>query len=431
MTDLEGDAVRAASGDDERAAWIVVATVDGVGPATFGRLVERHGSARAVLRLASSPAGRRLLGRTVVETGPAVGLAERLAEAGRLEAPVLDRLAATGLVAITPLDEAYPRRLRRIDQPPPVLFVQGDLTVVDPDRAVAVVGTRRPTERGRRTAARIAAALVRMGAVVVSGLAIGIDGAAHAATLATAGRTIAVLGGGHRRLFPKAHGRLAAEIVGSGGAVISEFAPEVHPVPASFPRRNRLVSGLADATVVVEAAVGSGALITAGLALEQGRDCFIVPGSIDEPSSGGCLAFLRSYAGAARIVVGLPELIEDLGLGSPSPDPARRPLWAPTATARRRGTTRPIDPDAAIALLPDGERSVAQGLLGGGATADELAARTGLSVPGVLGLLTLLEMRGLVVATFGRYRPAGALAAAAPLAGTAAESFAGTSGTNG
>ena len=203
-------------------------------------------------------------------------------------------------------DEAYPARLRAIAEPPPVLFVRGAPASLSTTRAVAVVGTRRPTEAGRRIAARIADAVARLGAVVVSGLAIGIDGAAHAAVVSAGLPTVAVLGSGHDRLFPKAHRRLAAAIVDAAGAIVSELPPDAGPTKGTFPRRNRLISGLAEATVVVEAAEGSGALITARWALEQGRGCFVVPGSIDAPKSAGCLAFLREFAGEARIVAGVP-----------------------------------------------------------------------------------------------------------------------------
>jgi DNA processing protein len=269
-------------------------------------------------------------------------------------------------------------------------------------RAVGIVGTRRPTEAGRRVAARIADAVARLGAVVVSGLAIGIDGAAHAAVVSAGLPTVAVLGSGHDRLFPKAHRRLAAAIVETAGAIVSELPPDAGPTKGTFPRRNRLISGLAEATVVVEAAEGSGALITARWALEQGRGCFVVPGSIDAPKSAGCLAFLREFAGEARIVAGVPELMDDLELVE--------------ADLQADGRTRPGAPshDAIMAILGRSEAAVAGALADGATTIDELADRSGLPVSSVLGTLTMLEIRGLVVSAYGRYRPAGVLAAAPP-----------------
>jgi DNA processing protein len=299
-------------------------------------------------------------------------------------------------------DEAYPARLRAIAEPPPVLFVRGNATSLNAPRAIAIVGTRHPTEPGRRVAARIADAIARLGAVIVSGLAIGIDGAAHAAVVSAALPTVAVLGSGHDRLFPKAHRRLAAAVVETGGAIVSELPPDAGPTKGTFPRRNRLISGLAEATVVVEAAQGSGALITARWALEQGRGCFVVPGSIDAPASAGCLAFLREFSGEARIVAGVAELIDDLELveADESADGRSRP-----GVASR---------EAIMAILGRSEAAVAAALADGATTVDELADRTNLAVSTVLGTLTMLEIRGLVVSAYGRYRPAGILAAAPP-----------------
>lgn len=387
----------------ERDAWAILASVPGLGPATFALMLHEHGSAGRVVELATSPTGQRLIrdgprrdrDRLPRQMVAALGTAAHDAEA------ILTRLAADGLAFLTVDDAAYPARLRRLEEPPPVLFVRGEIPALSASRSVAVVGTRRPTESGRRIAARIGDALARVGAVVVSGLAVGVDGAAHAAAVAAALPTVAVLGSGHRRLFPKAHVRLSAAIVESGGAIVSELPPDASPSQGTFPRRNRLISGLADATVVVEAAAGSGALITARWALEQGRACFLVPGSIDAPASVGCLAFLREYPGEARIVAGVPELLEDLELVGP-------------AVGDGRPEARAVSREALLAILGRSESQVAGALADGATTVDQLADRTGLAVSSVLGTLTLLEIRGLAVAAYGRYRPAGALAAAPP-----------------
>jgi DNA processing protein len=230
----------------------------------------------------------------------------------------------------------------------------------------------------------------------VSGLAVGIDGAAHAAVVAEGGITVAVLGSGHDRLFPPGHRRLADAILASGGAIVSELPPEVEPTAGTFPRRNRVISGLADATVVVEAGARSGALLTANWALEQGRDCFVVPGSIDSPTSAGCLAYLREFPGQARIVAGVPQLLEDLGLVD-LPDPLDGSALEPPVAA-------------VLVELGEGARRVAAALVHGLTTVDEVVAATTLPIAAVLGALTLLEGRGLAVGSYGRYRPAGRLA---------------------
>jgi DNA processing protein len=321
-----------------------------------------------------------------------VGVAARAAD-------VLGELKRSGLTILTVEDEDYPPRLRAIELPPHVLFVRGHAAALMARHAVAIVGTRRPSEAGRLVAARIGAAVARVGAVVVSGLAVGIDGAAHAAVVAEGGPTVAVLGGGHQHLFPLAHRRLAEAIVASGGALVSEFPPAVEPRPGTFPRRNRVISGLSEATIVVEAGARSGSLITAQWALEQGRECFLVPGSMDSPTAAGCLAFLREFPGSARIVAGIPQLLEDLGIIETRAGPVGPTLAVPVA--------------ALLVELGDGPRRIAAELLRGRTTADELVATTGLTIAGVLAALTLLESRGLVAGVYGRYRPVGRLATAA------------------
>lgn len=396
---------------DERDAWAILASVAGLGPLTFAELVVRFGSARAVVESARGPgaAARFTSLRSAAEPGRQLlgaDLLDRLLEAVAGGEALLAQMRQLGLEALTLEDERYPARLRSIELPPPVLFLRGDPAALSPAHAVAVVGTRRPSDAGRRVAARISTALAHVGAVVVSGLAVGIDGAAHAAAVAEAGRTVAVLGGGHGRVFPRAHARLADEIVARAGAVVSELAPEMEPTRWTFPRRNRVISGLADATVVVEAGARSGALITADWALEQGRECFLVPGGLDAPASSGCLAFLRTYGGVARIVAGVPELLEDLGLTGDGADRA--------STGRRAGPRRQGSPIAVLAELGVTERLVAEALITGRATVDELVAACDLPVASVLGVLTLLEMRGLVIGAYGRYQPAGRLAGVEP-----------------
>jgi DNA processing protein len=318
--------------------------------------------------------------------------------AAQRSARTLERIHGLGLSIVTVDDEAYPARLASIAMPPHVLFVLGDPAALNARAAVAVVGTRRATNPGRAIAAQLAASLSAVGATVVSGLATGIDGAAHAATMHAGGRTVAVIGSGHAELHPRIHERLAASIVRTGGAVISELGPDVRPTRGTFPRRNRVISGLADATVVVEAPARSGALITASWALEQGRGCFLVPGSIGAPASAGCLAFLREYADAgARIVAGIPQLIDDLGLADHLAEPG-------------------VSPDAAATLADVGQAAgrIGRELVLGRATVDELVATTGWPVASILVALTLLERRGLALGVHGRFRPAGALAGADP-----------------
>jgi DNA processing protein len=324
---------------------------------------------------------------------------------------LLEEVSRSGLRVVARGDDEYPARLLQIDIPPPALFVRGSLRSLLAPNVVAVVGTRRPSPLGRRIASRIASALARAGATVVSGLAMGIDGAAHAACVTERSPTVAFIGGGHARLFPKAHDRLADAIVEGGGAVASEYAPTVAPTKGTFPQRNRLISGSADAVVVVEAGARSGALVTASWALEQGRECFVVPGSIDAPTSAGCNGFLRDWHGLARVVSGVPQLLEDLGLMAEAALPRTGGDGAIV-----RSTVRLPSAKAVLSGRDAAQVAVAEALVHGAVTADEIVAVTRLSIGGVLGALTRLEAAGLARPVHGRYEPLGSLAAADPAA---------------
>jgi DNA processing protein len=229
---------------------------------------------------------------------------------------------------------------------------------------------------------------------------VGIDGAAHAGALLAQGITVAVLGSGHAHLYPSAHEVLAREIVRTGGAVIAELPPDVRPRPASFPRRNRIIAGLADATVVVEAGERSGALITASWAMEQGRAVFAVPGPLDRAQAVGCNRLLREHAGEARLVAGTDELVEDLGYAT---------LLDVRRLRRERSESSQPDAGAIVARLGPAEEAVVRHLLRGSATADGLVGGTDLAGATVLAVLTRLEEEGLVAGAFGRYRLAGPL----------------------
>lgn len=404
---VAGDAIAPLSevsgmaGVSEAEAWAVLAAVDRLGPVAFAALLACYRNARSVLRVAAEHGAiQRLVATPPLEMGrdhdgrAPIGtkLATAIVEAAAGRDATLARLRSMDLWVVTLEDAVYPRRLRAITLPPHVLFVRGSVEELDPQHGIAVVGTRRPTAYGRVTTVRITDALVGAGATVISGLAYGIDGAAHEATLRRGGKTVAVIGGGHATGIPRAHLRLADAIVEGGGAIISEYAPDTEPTRGTFPRRNRIISGLARATVVVEAPARSGALITASWALEQGRACFIVPGPIDGPASAGCLAFLREFHNEARIVSGIPQLIADLDL-------------APT----RQGTA--VDAIAAAAVAPLGPTvgRIGDAILAGAATVDELVAITDLPVATILTAIGLLEGRGLIIGMHGRYRAVGAL----------------------
>ena len=392
------DAVPADAYAAERDAWTALTSAHGLGPIGFAALLTEFGTGRAIMEVAAGPAGvERLMATRSVhgERGdrapiPA-GVARAIVAAVEHADQIVSRVRSLGVRVVTVEEPAYPERLASIAMPPHVLFVTGDPAALARDRAVAIVGTRRATTAGRTTAGRIATAMVAADATIVSGLAFGIDGVAHEATVRAGGTTVAVIGGGHAVVAPRSHARLAAAIIAGGGAVVSELAPDVEPSRGTFPRRNRIISGLSDATVVVEAPARSGALITASWALEQGRPCYLVPGGLDAPASAGCLAFLREWEHEAHIVAGIPQLIADLGFARPIP--GMRDAVA-AATTQSLGKVEGV---------------IAAQLVAGHVTVDELVAVTDLPVATVLSALVLLERRGLAVGIHGRYRPAGPL----------------------
>jgi len=369
--------------NEEREAWIALASVDRVGPATFGRLLAAFGTASGVLDAAlagSLPAALRE--REAAARGePPPALPDPLVaaivagarEAGRHTA-ILARL---GVEVATWRDTAYPERLRGLDDAPPVLFVRGALEALSRPRSVAVVGTRRATPAGRSFAAAVGAAIASCGAAVVSGLAFGIDAAAHAAAVEVAGVTVAILGSGHGALTPRAHRHLAEAIVGAGGAVVSELATDARPTRGTYPRRNRLIAGLADAVVVVEAPARSGALNTAHWAAILARDLYVVPGRPWEPATAGCVALLHDVPGS-RPVLDVPTLLGDLAL-----------VDVPLAPASGRPGL-----DAVLVGLSAVESAVARQLRRGPASPDRLAQQCGLPVEQVASGLGLLQLRG-------------------------------------
>lgn len=284
----------------------------------------------------------------------------------------LDELDAH-LLPIT--DKRYPPLLREIDDPPPLLFVRGEFTDRD-ELSIALVGTRKRSPYGEMVAGQLSRDLVRRGFTVVSGLAIGIDSDAHGATLDAGGRTIAVTACGIDVDYPAANAELRERITGSG-AVITEFAPGTPPARHSFPQRNRILCGLALGTVVIEAPMKSGALITARLAAESGREVFAVPGNITSPVSRGCHALLRD---GATLVESAEDIVEGLGIMLEAV-----PEREPAAERERKLEDLPADQRQVLGALSHQPRNI-----------DDVAVDCELPVPQVSSALMLLEVKGLV-----------------------------------
>jgi DNA processing protein len=289
-------------------------------------------------------------------------------------------LAAPGRHLITLSMAAYPAKLRHIPDPPPVLFVVGDTGVLGLPQ-VAVVGSRRATPSGVETARDFSAALAACGLAITSGLALGVDAAAHRGTLDAGGRTLAVAANGLDRVYPRRHRGLAVQVA-EKGALVSEFPPGTPPLAWHFPRRNRLISGLSLGVVVVEAARRSGSLITARLAGEQGREVFAVPGPIQSPVARGCHQLIRE---GARLVEDVADILEELPPG---------PWSGGIPPGREPGNTLPADLDGP-------SRRVLESLGHRTATVDDLVERSGLTADMVSSILLALELRGQVAPVLG------------------------------
>jgi len=287
---------------DPKAFWVGLSLVPGIGPARFRRLVESLGSPEAAWKAKPALLVEAGLDRRAIES--------LVATRSRVELDrEMERLHQQGVQLLTLGDADYPHSLRDIADPPPVLYLKGELRSGD-DLAVAIVGTRRPTIYGRQAAELFARGLAQNGVVVVSGLAKGVDTFAHRATLDSGGRTLAVLGSGIDIIYPSENRKLATEII-ERGALISEFPLGTQPDGVNFPRRNRIIAGLSLACLVVEAGETSGALITAEFALEQGREVFAVPGNIFSPASRGPN---RLIADGAKPVCEMADLLDELKL---------------------------------------------------------------------------------------------------------------------
>jgi DNA processing protein len=275
----------------------------------------------------------------------------------------------------------YPSLLREIRRPPPLLYVKGNPGVLSLPQ-VAVIGSRSPTPTGRATALDFAHELAASGFAVTSGLALGVDVAAHQGALQAGGKTIAVMGTGIDQVYPARHQEIAAQIVASGGALITEFPLGAHPQPANFPQRNRIISGLSCGILVVEAAVKSGSLITARHALQQNREVFAIPGSIHNPLSKGCHALIKD---GATLVEAAADIVEELG-GLLSLK------WQEVKLDREVHPAR-----FAEELATHSDEAIVLAQLGFEPTGlDTLVKRTGLAVGDIMACLLTMELRGLV-----------------------------------
>lgn len=359
---------------DELSAWLRLTLAPGVGNDASRKLLAAFGSAQAIFE--QSAASLRQLGT------------DRLVKAIHSPPPTLPALLQTTLdwlqagddrCIATLGDAAYPAALLDIEDPPLMLYLLGSLVHQAPTAApvnIAIVGSRNPTPQGELNAREFAQAFAQTGLCVVSGLALGIDGAAHDGALLGGGQTIAVVGTGLDRVYPKKHLALAHRIA-QQGLLMSEFPLGTPPLTANFPKRNRIISGLSRGTLVVEAALKSGSLITARMAVEQGKEVFAIPGSIHSPQSRGCHALIKQ---GAKLVELAQDVLEELQLDTPG---GRGALPFSSINAE---DDSPADADSPLLTALGYDP----------ASLDALQARTGLPTPALQAQLLELELNGQV-----------------------------------
>lgn len=359
----------------EKEAYVALNMMTGMGPVRAQALIETLGAIQAIFEapetelMKASGVGREMASAIV---------AERDRVDPRRE---LDRATRMGLTVVTPCDEEYPAPLKNIYDPPLVLYMRGKWEPRD-RRSLALVGTRRPTHYGASVADRFAYQLARVGFTVTSGLARGIDTAAHRGALKGKGRTLAVIGSALDRLYPPENAQLADEIA-EHGAVISEYPLGREPDRTTFPYRNRVVSGLSMGVIVVEAGATSGALYTAQQALEQGRAVFAVPGRIDTPAAKGCHRLLKQ---GAKLVEDVDDILQEFEFLLPS---------------RELAQAKALDPLPRVAL-DEREQAVVRALWSDALDMDSLVRATGLGAGELSALLIRLEMKRIVRMLPGR-----------------------------
>lgn len=347
---------------NDKKYWIGFNLIKGIGAVRMQNLVAYFGDLETawnadITELANSGLGAKLVEK-VINARKDINLNQ-----------VWEKIEAQGIKIVTWADEEYPNRLREIDQPPPILYIRGEY-LQDDLFAVAIVGTRKVTPYGRQVTEDIASFLASNGITIVSGLARGVDAIAHQTALQAGGRTIAILGSGVDKIYPPEHRGLAEQMI-QRGAIISDYAVGTPPDASNFPPRNRIISGLSLAVVVIEAAETSGALITAEFAAEQGREIFAVPGSIHAPQSKGTNKLIQNGA---------------------------LPLLTPEDLMQALDLTRIGEHKSARKLIPadETEAKVLSVLTHEPLHVDEIRNQAGLSIEKISATLALMELKGMV-----------------------------------
>jgi DNA processing protein len=352
---------------EKQAYWVGFNLVRGIGAVRMKNILDYYGNLEIAWNAPASGLISAGLPARVVENFIQVRKSVDLEK-------VMEKVTSQGVKVCTWEDDIYPKRLKEINQPPPVLFIKGTINVED-DWAVSVVGTRKITPYGRQVTAEIARFLAENGVTVVSGLARGVDAIAHQTAVQSGGRTFAILGSGVDVIYPPEHRKLAEEI-SKQGAVISDYPMGTQPESSNFPPRNRIIAGLSLATIVVEAGETSGALITAKFAVDQGRDVFAVPGSILAPQSDGTNRLIEE---GARPLLHMSEILEVLKLEN-----------IPEKQNNRKTISATPEEKKLLAFLSQEPKHI-----------DEICNNAALPIQTVSATLTMMELKGLVTQVGG------------------------------
>lgn len=355
--------------------WLALHRIPNIGPIRFGKILERYPQ---LTELFQTPAPQ------LQQQGFTAELSHAIAQPSwaAVDRDLAWLAAGANHHIIRVTDPTYPNLLQSLPDRPPLLFIKGNIALLSAPQ-LAIVGSRNPTPLGKENAARFASGLTAAGLVVTSGLAAGIDTAAHRGALLANGKTLAVMGTSIERIYPKTQQALAEEIV-ENGALISEFPLGTPPCAENFPRRNRIVSGLAKGTLVVEATLRSGSLITARLANEQGRDVFAIPGSIHNALARGCHELIKQ---GAKLVESTEDILMEL-----NPFLGALPVLQP-ATQSSPFVTGLDEPHQKLLKCIEYEPT----------SVELLIARSGIPVNELTSMLILLELEGLVICVPGGY----------------------------
>ncbi|WP_413663896.1 DNA-processing protein DprA [Microbulbifer sp. CNSA002] len=363
---------------DALTATMALLRLEGIGPARYWQLLEHFATAEEALQQFPQPLLQKLSPRAQIQWREfsSRSAASELADWVERERA---RCADLGVQLICHSDPDYPALLSETSRPPPVLYIRGEKSVLNLPQ-VAMVGARRATVAGLDNARAFAAELAGSGFAITSGLALGVDAAAHRGALQGAGSTIAVLGSGVDRIYPKHNRPLAEDILSAGGALISELPLGSNAEAKNFPRRNRIISGLSMGVLLVEAAMRSGSLITARLALEQNREVFAIPGSIHNPMARGCHHLIKE---GATLVETSADVAGQLGGLLAEPTPTELPPGKP---------------------LPELQQHIIRALAGGPRSIELLSRDTGIEAGELMAVLMELELQGLVEQLTGSYQ---------------------------